>query len=104
MKGQISGTFLLRSSHPHDDALGMGLVVQKDHRRLRLAPTELRKHSRRLFNLLAEARLAEMQGNRILADRHDDRVVALEMHFLNRITLADARAVHVFNDIERSTK
>src|SRR4051812_10097271 len=49
------------SSHPHHHALGVSVVVEKDHRRVRLPATDLVQDARGPLDLVAVRGLAEVE-------------------------------------------
>ena len=76
-----------RSSHPHHDPLGVGLVVEEDDRGLASAARELGRARGRLLELLPVGPAPEMEGRRVLADHEHDAAVVLEVRLLDGVRL-----------------
>src|SRR5690349_3301087 len=86
--GQVSAPrkplFSSLSSHPHDHALGVRVVIEKHHGGLRAAGGDLGEHPRRLLDGLPVGPLAHAERDGVFADDEHQPAVVLHMDLLER--------------------
>src|SRR5690606_392818 len=68
--GSIGG-----SSHPHDDPVGVRVVVEEHHGGVRLPPGDLEEHALGLLHLRRVGREAEVEADALAADQRGRRAV-----------------------------